>query len=107
MTSLLLFRDNVGGVYYVPTDTLLFVERSLSYLVTIKTNVVTEKNTYPNVKVMSYTLEEAGAGAGLTDTTQVQAIYDAWEKALQNKSAIIEVALPFGFNQFRFTNSSL
>ena len=99
MTSLLLFRDNVGGVYYVPTDTLLYVKRNLSYLITIYTDVVTSSLT-ATPEVMCYNLTEPGAGAGLADTTQVQAIYDAWEKALQNKSTIIEVALPLPISAF-------
>lgn len=94
MTSLLLFRDNVGGVYYVPTDTLLYVKRNLSYLITIYTDVVTSSRTSSPL-LISYNLTEPTTGAGLADTTQVQAIYDAWEKALQNKGAVIEVTLPF------------
>mgnify|MGYP003666144406 CR=1 FL=1 len=96
MTSLLLFRDNVGGVYYVPTDTLLYVKRNLSYLITIYTDVVTSSRTSSPL-LISYNLTEPTTGAGLA---QVQAIYDAWEKALQNKGAIIEVALPLPISAF-------
>ncbi len=93
MSSLLLFRDITGNVHYVPTNRLLNVVRENGTECHIYTNIVTYDN-FLSPQVVSYKLmESVGGGAG--DTTQVQAIYDAWEKALQNKSALIEVFLPF------------
>ena len=98
MTSLLLFRLDTGAVHYVPTDTMLEVVRANLNYCYIYTNIVTDKDM-ANPKFACFELREA-VGGGATDTTQVQAVYDAWEKALQNKSAVIEVFLPFVLSDF-------
>jgi hypothetical protein len=94
MTSLLLFTDYLGGVHYVPTNRIVNVVRTTSNQCNIYTNIVTVDDA-TNPEVIAFKVRELSVGGGAADTTQVQAIYDAWEKALQNKGAVIEVTLPF------------
>jgi len=91
MNSLLLFYDNSGDKYYIPTNNIQRVYRVDTDTVRIVTNVFAhDDNTHS--KYLCYDVEDATA-LGVADTTQSQSIIDAWGKALASSSSIITVEL--------------
>lgn len=103
MNSLLVIRDTSQVLNYIPTNSIQDVRRTAPTEVTIYTNIPSYLDaTAP--EVLCYTLYETGSGGGAADTTEAQAILDAWATALQGKNSTITVALPFPISRIDHTS---
>ena len=86
MNPLLLLRDNNQGLYYIPVKSIQDVRRTDATTIIIYTNIIShDSNSNPHV--LTYTLDEPLSGGGVTDSTQVQAIINAWISAFKRNDS--------------------
>ena len=104
MNPLLLLRDNNQGLYYIPVKSIQDVRRTDATTIIIYTNIIShDSNSNPHV--LTYTLDEPSSGGGVTDSTQVQAIINAWISALKGTTVVVEAGLPLPISSVTATNS--
>ena len=102
MYSLLEIIDTNQKLHYIPTSTMQDVRRIDATTVRVYTNI---NNGHRN-EYMTYDLVEAGAGAGVTNTTQVASIVNTWRVLLQGNQSLLRVPLPFTLTSFTSTINS-
>jgi hypothetical protein len=92
MNRLLLFYDNSGDKYYIPTNNIQRIYRVDSDTVRIVTNLFAhDSNTV--AQYLSYDINEV-TPSGASDTTQPDAIIDAWAEALRSPASVVQVVVP-------------
>jgi len=96
MYSLLEIIDTNQKLHYIPTSTMQDVRRIDATTVRVYTNI---NNGYRN-EYMTYDLVEGGAGAGVTNTTQVASIVNTWRVLLQGNQSLLRVPLPIILTSF-------
>ena len=99
MYSLLEIIDTNQKLHYIPTSTMQDVRRIDATTVRVYTNI---NNGYRN-EYMTYDLVEGGAGAGVTNTTQVASNVNTWRVLLQGNQSLLRVPLPFTLTSFTAT----
>ncbi len=92
MNRLLLFYDNSGDKYYIPTNNIQRIYREDTDTVRIITNVLSYSDA-TNSQFMCYDINEV-TPSGASDTTQPDAIIDAWAEALRSPASVVQVVVP-------------
>ena len=92
MNRLLLFYDNSGDKYYIPTNNIQRIYRVDTDTVRIVTNVFAHDNN-THAKYLCYDINEV-TPSGASDTTQPDAIIDAWAEALRSPASVVQVVVP-------------
>jgi hypothetical protein len=92
MNSLLLFYDNSGDKYYIPTNNIQRVYRVDTDTVRIVTNILANYDN-ASAQYLCYDINEV-TPSGVADTTQPDAIIDAWAEALRSPAVVVQVIVP-------------
>ena len=92
MNSLLLFYDNSGDKYYIPTNNIQRVYRVDTDTVRIVTNILADYDN-ASAQYLCYDINEV-TPSGVADTTQPDAIIDAWAEALRSPAVVVQVIVP-------------
>ena len=92
MNRLLLFYDNSGDKYYIPTNNIQRVYRVDTDTVRIVTNILADYDN-ASAQYLCYDINEV-TPSGVADTTQPDAIIDAWAEALRSPASVVQVVVP-------------